>query len=235
MVPAGHPRLSPDPPREWSRSRVVTHECPSDQERSGLSKVTTVQGEGASTGCDRPTVRRRCSMIRTSCRGGLAAVVALVQDCRLGDLVADKSTLKVKGGVNAQKKVPALVAGMVAARPRSRTWTCSATAAWSGSSPASGAVDAGHVPAELQLRPCPSDFDAERPARSPRARSDEEPERRFGIPTRTADDDRHIQPSSGALRPTHPALRRQNPLSRWAAAGPADRAVRGLRGRAGAP
>src|SRR3954452_11266040 len=46
--------------------------------------------------------------------GGLAPVVALAQSCRLGDLVVDKLTLKAKGGVNAQLKVPALVAGMVA-------------------------------------------------------------------------------------------------------------------------
>jgi hypothetical protein len=45
---------------------------------------------------------------------GLAPVVALAQSCGLGDLVADKLTLKAKGGVNAQLKVPALVAGMVA-------------------------------------------------------------------------------------------------------------------------
>jgi Transposase DDE domain group 1 len=46
--------------------------------------------------------------------GGLAPVLALAQDCRLGDLVADKLTLKAPGGVNAPVKVPALVAGMVA-------------------------------------------------------------------------------------------------------------------------
>jgi Transposase DDE domain group 1 len=46
--------------------------------------------------------------------GGLAPVLALAQDCRLGDLVADKLTLRAKGGANAQVKVPALVAGMVA-------------------------------------------------------------------------------------------------------------------------
>ncbi|HEX5567576.1 MAG TPA: IS1380 family transposase, partial [Streptomyces sp.] len=46
--------------------------------------------------------------------GGLAPVVALAQSCRLGDLVSDKLTLRVKGGVNAAVKVPALVAGMVA-------------------------------------------------------------------------------------------------------------------------
>jgi Transposase DDE domain group 1 len=46
--------------------------------------------------------------------GGLTPVVALAQSCRLGDLVADKLTLKATGGVNAQLKVPALVAGMVA-------------------------------------------------------------------------------------------------------------------------
>ena len=45
---------------------------------------------------------------------GLAPVVALAQSCRLGDLVGEKLTLKAKGGVNAQLKVPALVAGMVA-------------------------------------------------------------------------------------------------------------------------
>src|SRR3954469_1695654 len=46
--------------------------------------------------------------------GGLAPVVALAQDCRLGELVADKPKLKGTGGVNAQVKLPALVAGMVA-------------------------------------------------------------------------------------------------------------------------
>src|SRR4051812_46002854 len=46
--------------------------------------------------------------------GGLAPVVALAQDCRLGDLVTDKLTLRTRGGVNAAVKVPALVAGMVA-------------------------------------------------------------------------------------------------------------------------
>src|SRR3954470_9528861 len=46
--------------------------------------------------------------------GGLAPVVALAQSCRLGDLVAEKLTLKATGGVNAPIKVPALVAGMVA-------------------------------------------------------------------------------------------------------------------------
>src|SRR4051794_5316957 len=45
--------------------------------------------------------------------GGLAPVLALAQGCRLGDLVANKLTLRAKGGVNAQLKVPALVAGMV--------------------------------------------------------------------------------------------------------------------------
>jgi hypothetical protein len=46
--------------------------------------------------------------------GGLAPVIALAQDCRLGELVADKLTLKAKGGVNAAIKIPAMVAGMVA-------------------------------------------------------------------------------------------------------------------------
>src|SRR3954466_14460698 len=46
--------------------------------------------------------------------GGLAPVVALAQDCRLGELVADKLTLKATGGVNAQVKIPVMVAGMVA-------------------------------------------------------------------------------------------------------------------------
>ena len=45
---------------------------------------------------------------------GLAPVLALAQSCGLGDLVADKLTLKAKGGVNAAIKVPALVAGMMA-------------------------------------------------------------------------------------------------------------------------
>src|SRR3954454_20893609 len=45
---------------------------------------------------------------------GLAPVVALAQSCRLGDLVGEKLTLKATGGVKAQLKVPALVAGMVA-------------------------------------------------------------------------------------------------------------------------
>src|SRR4051812_18982895 len=46
--------------------------------------------------------------------GGLAPVLALAAECRLGVLVADKLTLKDPGGVNAVVKVPALVAGMVA-------------------------------------------------------------------------------------------------------------------------
>jgi Transposase DDE domain group 1 len=46
--------------------------------------------------------------------GGLAPALALAQNCRLGDLVAAKLTLKAPGGVNAAVKVPALVAGMVA-------------------------------------------------------------------------------------------------------------------------
>ncbi|RFU19746.1 IS1380 family transposase [Geodermatophilus marinus] len=46
--------------------------------------------------------------------GGLAPVLALAQSCQLGDLVAEKLTLKAIGGVNAAIKVPALVAGMVA-------------------------------------------------------------------------------------------------------------------------
>jgi hypothetical protein len=45
---------------------------------------------------------------------GLAPVLGLAQSCRLGELVADKVTLKAAGGVNAQLKVPGLVAGMVA-------------------------------------------------------------------------------------------------------------------------
>src|SRR3954467_4987649 len=45
---------------------------------------------------------------------GLTPVVALAQSCRLGDLVAEKLTLRATGGVNAQLKVPALGAGMVA-------------------------------------------------------------------------------------------------------------------------
>jgi hypothetical protein len=46
--------------------------------------------------------------------GGLAPVAALAADCRLGELVGEKLTLKARGGVNAQLKVSALVAGMVA-------------------------------------------------------------------------------------------------------------------------
>src|SRR3954463_4272 len=46
--------------------------------------------------------------------GGLAPVLALAVDCHLGDLVAEKLTLRAPGGVNARLKVPALVAGMVA-------------------------------------------------------------------------------------------------------------------------
>ncbi|SNS01603.1 IS1380 family transposase [Blastococcus mobilis] len=46
--------------------------------------------------------------------GGLAPVVALAQHCRLGELVVEKLTRKATGGVNAQLKVPGLVAGMVA-------------------------------------------------------------------------------------------------------------------------
>src|SRR4051812_49537094 len=46
--------------------------------------------------------------------GGLVPIVALAQSCRLGDLVAEKLTLKATGGGNARLKVSALVAGMVA-------------------------------------------------------------------------------------------------------------------------
>src|SRR3954463_13294542 len=46
--------------------------------------------------------------------GGLAPVLALAAQCRLGGLVAEKLTLKDPGGVNAVVKVPALVGGMVA-------------------------------------------------------------------------------------------------------------------------
>jgi Transposase DDE domain group 1 len=46
--------------------------------------------------------------------GGLAPVVALGQRCGLAELVADRLTLTVKGGANAQVKIPALIAGMVA-------------------------------------------------------------------------------------------------------------------------
>src|SRR4051812_24051253 len=43
--------------------------------------------------------------------GGLVPIVALGQSCRLGDLVAEKLTLRAPGGVNARLKVSALVAG----------------------------------------------------------------------------------------------------------------------------
>jgi hypothetical protein len=59
-------------------------------------------------------VRRRFDDPNLVSAAGLAPVVVLAQSCRLGDLVADKLTLKDPGGVNAQVKVPALVAGMVA-------------------------------------------------------------------------------------------------------------------------
>ena len=45
---------------------------------------------------------------------GLASVVALSQRCGLAELVADKLTLPVPGGVNAHLKIPAMVGGMVA-------------------------------------------------------------------------------------------------------------------------
>ena len=41
-------------------------------------------------------------------------MLALAAQCRLGDLVAEKRTLRAPGGVNATVKVPALAAGMVA-------------------------------------------------------------------------------------------------------------------------
>ena len=59
---------------------------------------------------------------------GLAPVMALAERAGLGGLVAGAITLPAQGGGNAQVKVPALVAGMVAGRTRSRIWTCSATA-----------------------------------------------------------------------------------------------------------
>ncbi len=46
--------------------------------------------------------------------GGLVPVLALARRCGLADLVASTLTLKARGGVNAQVKVPGLVAGMVA-------------------------------------------------------------------------------------------------------------------------
>ncbi len=45
---------------------------------------------------------------------GLAPVLALGQRCGLSGLVANTLTLRAAGGVNAQHKVPALVAGMIA-------------------------------------------------------------------------------------------------------------------------
>ena len=45
---------------------------------------------------------------------GLAPVLSLAQRCGLAALVAERVTLRGKGGVNAAVKVPALVAGMVA-------------------------------------------------------------------------------------------------------------------------
>src|SRR3954471_1374558 len=46
--------------------------------------------------------------------GGLAPVLALAVDCHLGDLVAEKLTLKATGGGEARLEGPSLVAGMVA-------------------------------------------------------------------------------------------------------------------------
>ena len=46
--------------------------------------------------------------------GGLAPVMALAQRCGLAGLVAGKVTLTAKGGANADVKIPALIAGMVA-------------------------------------------------------------------------------------------------------------------------
>jgi hypothetical protein len=46
--------------------------------------------------------------------GGLAPVVALAQRRGLAELVAAKLTLTAKGGANADVKIPALIAGMVA-------------------------------------------------------------------------------------------------------------------------
>jgi hypothetical protein len=46
--------------------------------------------------------------------GGLAAVVALGQQCGLAELVADKLTLTAAGGADARVKIPPLIAGMVA-------------------------------------------------------------------------------------------------------------------------
>src|SRR3954452_16420144 len=72
----------------------------------------------AFAGCNCLMVRRRCrrrSMIRILCRSPVwRRWSCWPQDCRLGDLVAEKVTLKAQGGVNARLKVPALVAGMVA-------------------------------------------------------------------------------------------------------------------------
>src|SRR4051794_26661082 len=54
-------------------------------------------------------------MIRTSCRpAAWRRWSRWPKDCRLGELVADKLTLKATGGVNAQVKIPVMVAGMAA-------------------------------------------------------------------------------------------------------------------------
>jgi hypothetical protein len=91
------------------------HECPSElwlvegqhrSEQKGIRWMRLSHGSPAlSATFDDPNLVSAA---------GLAPVLALAAECRLGDLVAEKLTLKAPGGVNAMGKVPALVAGMVA-------------------------------------------------------------------------------------------------------------------------
>src|SRR6266545_3606046 len=59
---------------------------------------------------------------------GLVPVVALAQRAGLGELARAQLTVPGGAGCAAGAKVTALVAGMVAGRTRSLTWTCCGTA-----------------------------------------------------------------------------------------------------------
>ena len=57
-------------------------------------------------------------------RAGLVPVMALAQQAGLADRVAELVRPGGECGVNAHLKVPCLVAGMIAGRAASMTWTC---------------------------------------------------------------------------------------------------------------
>ena len=99
-----------------------------------LAKVTRSAHRRASAVCESATASRLSSTITTWCRAGLAPVLQLAERAGLQQLVAEDVRIGEPGGVNADLKIPSLVAGMVAGAD-SMTWRCRATAGWAGCSP----------------------------------------------------------------------------------------------------